>query len=159
MVRYHTARRDSHAQQGRPGGGLVAPAGGGRFLRGAGSGRAMRRQRGMTMIGMLLIMAMAGLIGYAGLRLVPLYLNYIKVARSMNAAAADFKSDSPDQGAVRRSLEKHWQIEDITGVEAKDVEIVKDDSGMSLHVAYDDSAPSLANVSVAVHFDKTVKVQ
>jgi hypothetical protein len=119
----------------------------------------MRRQRGVTMIGMLLIMAMAGLIGYAGLRLVPLYLNYIKVARSMNAAAAEFKSDTPDQGAVRRSLDKHWQIEDITGVESKDVEIVKDDNGLSLHVAYDDSAPYIANMSVTVHFDKSVKVQ
>jgi len=118
-----------------------------------------RPQRGMTMIGMLLIMAMAGLIAYAGLRLFPLYLNYIKVARSMNAAASEFKSDNPDQGAVRRSLEKHWQIEDISAVEAKDVEIVKDDNGLSLHVVYDDSAPYIANVSIAVHFDKSVKVQ
>lgn len=121
--------------------------------------RGMRRQQGMTMIGMLLILGMAGLIVYAGLRLAPLYLNYIKVARSMNAAAADFRSDNPDQGAVRRSLEKHWQIEDISGVDAKDVEILKDDSGVSLHVAYDDSAPYIGNVSVLVHFDKSVKVQ
>jgi hypothetical protein len=117
------------------------------------------RQRGMTMIGMLLVLALVGLIGYAGLRLAPLYLNYIKVARSMNAAAADFKSDNPDPGIVRRSLEKHWQIEDITAVEAKEVEIVKDDSGVVLHVAYDDSAPYMGNISLTVHFDKSVKVQ
>ncbi len=158
MVTYHTARRDSRAQQVCPNG-FVPAAGGGRPRRGAGSGLAKRRQRGVTMIGMLLIMGMAGLIGYAGLRLIPLYLNYIKVARSMNAAAAEFKSDTPDQAAVRRSLDKHWQIEDITGVESKDVEIVKDDNGLSLHVAYDDSAPYIANVSVTVHFDKSVKVQ
>ena len=29
----------------------------------------------------------------------------------------------------------------------------------TMHVAYDDSVPYIANVSLAVHFDKTVKVQ
>jgi hypothetical protein len=122
--------------------------------------RGMRRhQHGMTLMGILFILALVGLIGYAGLRLTPLYLNYIKVARSMDAAAGEFKSDNPDPGAVRRSLEKHWQIEDISGVEAKEVEIVKDDNGVALHVAYDDVAPYISNVSLSVHFDKTVKVQ
>jgi hypothetical protein len=56
-------------------------------------------------------------------------------------------------------LEKHWQIEDISSVDSKDVEIVKNEGGVSLHVAYDDLAPYISNVSLAVHFDKTVKVQ
>jgi Domain of unknown function (DUF4845) len=118
-----------------------------------------RRQRGMTFIGLLCILTLVGLIGYAGLRLVPLYLNYMKVARSMDATASELKSDNPDPGAIRRSLEKHWQIEDIDAVLAKEVEIVKNESGVSLHVAYDDAAPYIQNVSLSVHFDKTVKVQ
>jgi len=113
----------------------------------------------MTFIGLLCILALVGLIGYAGLRLVPLYLNYMKVARSMDATAAELKSDNPDPGAIRRSLEKHWQIEDISSVEAKEVEIVKNEGGVSLHVSYDDAAPYIDNVSLSVHFDKTVKVQ
>jgi hypothetical protein len=120
---------------------------------------APRRQRGMTFIGLLCILALLGLIGYAGLRLVPLYLNYMKVARSMEATAAELKSDNPDPGAIRRSLEKHWQIEDISSVEAKEVEIVKNEGGVSLHVSYDDAAPYIDNVSLSVHFDKTVKMQ
>jgi len=67
---------------------------------------APRRQRGMTFIGLLCILALLGLIGYAGLRLVPLYLNYMKVARSMHATASELKSDNPDPGAIRRSLEE-----------------------------------------------------
>ncbi len=117
------------------------------------------RQGGMTFIGLLCVLGMLGLIAYAGIRLLPLYLNYMKVTRSMEAAAGEFKSDSPDAGAVRRSLEKHWQIEDISGVEAKEVEVTKDESGMVMHVAYEDSAPYISNVFLSVHFDKTVKVQ
>jgi type II secretory pathway pseudopilin PulG len=119
-----------------------------------------RRQQGMTLIGMLCVLAMAGSLLYAGIVITPLYLNYLKVVRSMQAAAADFKgTDTVDQVAVRRSLEKHWQIEDIDSVDYKDVEITKDDSGTSLHVAYDASASYVANLSLTLHFDKTVKAQ
>src|SRR5260370_8715068 len=93
---------------------------------------ARRRQRGMTFIGMLCILALVGLIGYAGLRLVPLYLNYMKGARSMDATASELKSDNPDPGAIRRSLEKHCQIEDISTLEAKEVQIAKNNGGLSL---------------------------
>ncbi len=116
-------------------------------------------QKGVTFIGLLCILALVGLIGYGGIRLAPLYLNYMKVARTMDAAAAEFKSDAPDAASVHKSLERHWEIEDITGVDYKDIEVRKDDNGLVLHVAYDDAAPYIANVSLSVHFDKTVKVQ
>src|SRR5258708_39838844 len=80
-----------------------------------------RYQRGMTFIGLLCILALVGVIGYAGLRLVPLYLNYMKVARSMDATAGEFKSDNPDPGGMRRPLEKHWQIPGISTLDHKDV--------------------------------------
>ncbi len=123
------------------------------------SGNMGGSQRGMTFIGLLCVLALVGVIGYAGLRLVPVYLNYMKVARTMDSVATEFKSDNPDAGGIRRSLERHWSIEDITAVDFKDIEIVKEDNGVSMHVAYDDAVPYLANVSLSVHFDKTVKVQ
>ncbi len=52
---------------------------------------------------------------YAGIRLVPVYLNYMKVARTLDATATEFKGDNPDPAAIRRSLDRHWEIEDITG--------------------------------------------
>jgi hypothetical protein len=118
-----------------------------------------RRQRGMTFIGLLCILALVGLIGYAGLRLIPIYLNYMKVSRTMEAVGAEAKGENPDPGNIRRLLERHWAIEDPTGIDVKDIEIVKDESGVSLHAAYDDAAPYIANVSLSVHFEKTVKVQ
>ena len=119
-----------------------------------------RRQRGMTFIGMLCILAMAGVIVYAGVRLVPVYLNYMNIVKTMETTASEAKGENPDPGAIRNSLERHWEITTISAVDYKDVEITKDeDGGVSLHVVYDDSEPYLGNVSLAVHFDKTVKVR
>jgi hypothetical protein len=121
----------------------------------------MRRdQQGMTLIGMLFVLALAGVILYAGMRLAPLYLNYMKVARSLNATAEEAKGENPDPANIRHLLSRHWQIESIDTVDEKDVEVTKDEDGVEeLHIAYDDSAPYIANVSLMVHFDKTVKVQ
>ena len=116
-------------------------------------------QAGMTFIGMLTILALVGLLGYGGIRLAPVYLNYMKIAHTMQSVATEFKGDNPDPAGIRRSLERHWSIEDVSGVDFKDIEVVKDDRGVSLHVAYDDSVPYIGNVSLLAHFEKTVKVQ
>jgi hypothetical protein len=118
-----------------------------------------QRQLGMTFIGLLCILVLVGTIGYAGVRLVPVYLNYMKLARTMESAASEFKGETGSLDGVRKSLDRHWAIEDITAVDQKDIEITKDDNGLQLHVAYDDAVPYIANVSLSVHFDKTVKVQ
>jgi hypothetical protein len=118
-----------------------------------------RRQQGMTFIGLLCVLGLVGVIGYAVIRLVPVYLNYMKIARTMEMTATEVRGDNPDPGNMRRILERHWTIEDPTAVDFKDIEITKGDNGVSMHVAYDDAVPYIANVSLSVHFDKTVKVQ
>jgi hypothetical protein len=122
-------------------------------------GSMRQPQLGMTFIGLLCILALVGAIGYAGVRLIPVYLNYMKLARTMESAASEFKGETGSLDGVRKSLDRHWAIEDITAVDQKDIEITKDDNGLQLHVAYDDAVPYIANVSLSVHFDKTVKVQ
>jgi hypothetical protein len=116
-------------------------------------------QQGMTLIGMLCVLVLAGVIVYAGIRLAPLYLNYLKIARTMDSVATEVKGDNPDPAEIRNLLSRHFNIEDPTGVTEKDIEITRDESGVQMHVAYDDSAPYVANVSLSVHFEKTVKVR
>jgi hypothetical protein len=122
-------------------------------------GSMRQPQLGMTFIGLLCILALVGAIGYAGVRLMPVYLNYMKLARTMESAASEFKGEASSVDGVRKSLDRHWAIEDITAVDQKDIEITRDDNGLQLHVSYDDTVPYIANVSLSVHFDKTVKVQ
>ena len=117
------------------------------------------RQRGMTFLGLLCVLALVGVIVYAGIRLVPVYINYMKVSSTLQSVAAEFKGGGADELGLRRSLEKHWGIEDITSVSFKDVEIKKSDGGLTMHVEYDDVVPYISNVSLSVNFDKTVKVE
>ncbi len=117
------------------------------------------RQRGMTFLGLLCVMALVGVVVYAGIRLVPVYINFMKVSSTMQSVASEFKGGGADELSLRRSLEKHWGIEDISTVSYKDIEIKKSDNGLIMHVDYDDVVPYISNVSLSVSFDKTVKVE
>ncbi len=117
------------------------------------------RQQGMTFIGLLCVLALAGLVVYAGIRLTPVYLNFMNMSRILQSVASEFKGEAPDQGRMRVSLEKHWSIDDITQVDVKDIEIKKDNDLVTMHVEYDHTVPYIGNVSLTAHFDKTVKVE
>lgn len=116
-------------------------------------------QQGMTFIGLLCVLALAGLVVYAGIRLAPLYLNYLKIARTMDSVATEVKGDNPDPGEIRAAIDRHFTIEDPTGVAVKDFEITKDDGRVQIHIAYDDPVPYIGNISLSAHFEKTVTVR
>jgi hypothetical protein len=83
----------------------------------------------------------------------------MKIARTMESVATEIKGENPDPAAIRALIDRHFTIDDPTGVEVKDIEITRDQDGVQMHVAYDDAVPYVANVSLSVHFDKTVKVR
>ena len=117
------------------------------------------RQRGMTFLGLLLIMAMAGVLVYAGIRLTPIYLNYMKVAHTLQSVSTELKGQTLDNFAIRRALERHWEVESIDRIQPDDVQIVQGDQTIALHVDYDDRVSFIGDVSLVVHFDKTVQMQ
>ena len=60
------------------------------------------RQRGVTFFGWLILLIPWAVVGYAGIRLAPVYLNYMKVVRALNLVESDAAgSDSP--ASIRRS--------------------------------------------------------
>lgn|ERR1039457_179213 len=115
-------------------------------------------QRGITFIGLLFIIVLVGIPVYAAIRLVPVYINYMGVARTLESLKSEFKG-APDPGAIRRSIDKHFQIDDTTGIESKDMEFTKDNGAVTVHAAYDDKVPFIGDVSLVVSFNKTVTIE
>lgn len=118
------------------------------------------RQTGITFIGWLFLLAPIAVVGYAGIRLVPVYLNYMKVAKVLEQTATENKGEttlSPD--AVRRSIYSRWNVEGITFPDAANIAISRDGSQWALEANYEDSVPMFAGISLVVHFDKRAVVE
>ena len=118
-----------------------------------------QRQRGMTFLGMLIVLALCGVVGLAGVRLFPVYLNYFKVVSTLKRVASEARAGGADEGSLRNSIDRHWNIEDITALNEKDVEIKRDNGVTTLHAAYEDKVPYIANVSLSVDFDTSVTIE
>ncbi len=116
------------------------------------------RQRGATFLGMVIIVAILGAALYAGIRLTPLYLEYMAVARALDQTAKEHQGEPTSPQGLRTSLDRRWTIEDIKSIAPKEIEIKKSPNGFAMRAYYRAEAPFVANVSLVVDFDKTVNV-
>jgi hypothetical protein len=112
------------------------------------------RERGVTAIGWLFLLTPIVIVGYAAVRLAPLYLNYMKVTRALDQAATDYRSGG-DPESIRRSVEKHFDIDMVQFPTTKDMKITREGDGWLLEMEYDDEAPLFSNIALHVSFDKT----
>jgi hypothetical protein len=115
------------------------------------------RQRGATFLGMVIIVAILGFGLYGAIRVFPLYMEYMAVVRAMEQTAKEGGGESPQ--ALRISLDRRWAIEDIKSLDPKDIEIKRQGNGYTMRAWYRAEAPFIANISLAVDFDKTVSTR
>ena len=115
------------------------------------------RQRGVTAIGWLFLLVPIAIVVYAGIRIAPLYLNYMKVTRALEQVASDYKGGGGDPTTIRNVVDKHFEIDMVDFPTTKDLKITRDGGGWVVEMAYDDEAPLFSNLSLHVTFDKKVR--
>src|SRR5580692_968398 len=121
----------------------------------------IRRQRGVTFIGWLILLIPMAILGYVAIRLVPIYLNYMRVAHSVEQTATEMKADDVATLTpllIRATLSKHFDIESITFPDIKDVSVTRDGTGWTIEAKFEDTAPLFGNISLVIDFDKVSKI-
>jgi hypothetical protein len=116
------------------------------------------KQSGITLIGFLFVLAIVAFFGYMGLKLVPSYLEYMGVVKSMTQIATS-GTDGKTLDQVRRDLEfkMGFQYVDDATIKPTDITVVHNTSGGSeLNVTYDKQIHFLYNIDFLLHFDKSV---
>lgn len=117
------------------------------------------RQQGMTFIGILVIIIVVGAWVYAGIRLVPKYLEFVRVASTLEKVRDEFSANpGSSEYMLRNAIERHFDIESVTVIDKNDIEIKKDGGFFHMRANYEDTVPLVANVSFLLTFDKTVEV-
>ena len=115
------------------------------------------RQLGVTAIGWLFLLTPVAIVVYAGIRLAPVYLNYMKVVKALDQAGGELKSGANPQ-SIRTTIDKHFEIDMVDYPTTQDMKITKDGGSWIVESQYDDEAPLFANLSLRVTFDKKVKI-
>lgn len=115
-----------------------------------------KRQAGITVIGFLFLASVFGLIGLGAMRLVPLYLQNMRLSTVLEDIERDMNGATPQ--AIRVEMEKRLSIEGVD-LPRENVNIEQVRDGYQVHVQYENRAPFIADIWFLVAFDKQVLVR
>jgi hypothetical protein len=120
---------------------------------------APSRQRGLTLLSLVFLLAVVGLLGIGGFRLLPVYLVDLKVQGALKSVSEQFDGMSTSPAELRRALSKRFDIEMIEGLRARDIDIERGKGEYLLVATYDREVPYLGNVYLRVKFDHRVSIR
>ena len=121
--------------------------------------RNKRQQAGMTTLGLIILVVFVGLFAFAGIRLTPVYLNYVKVVGVVDGVGKEFDGTGASRSAIRNSISRRFDIESVGIITAKDVKVTSVDGGFEVAATYSHKAPFIANISFVVDFDKRALIR
>jgi len=121
------------------------------------SGRA-RTQAGITVIGFLLLACVFGLIGLGGMRLVPIYLENMRLETILDDLEKDSARSSVSPQLIRTELAKRFSIEGVR-VPTENVKIAQVNEGFQVSIEYENRAPFIADIWFLVAFNKQVLIK
>lgn len=114
-------------------------------------------QRGVTLLSFLVTMAVAIVLGTLTLRLLPAYLNHYKIKSSLEALQSQPDWASGSREDIIGSLQKHWDVDSVDDVTARDIAITREGRSTRVRVAYDVTRPLFRNIDLVIHFDEAIE--
>lgn len=115
-----------------------------------------KRQRGITLIGFLIVLSVAGFFIYIGMKLLPVYSEYYSVVTAMKGVAEEPGIANRDPGAIRELFRRRFEIGYVDSVRPENIRILRDGTGPRLEVAYEVRRPLMFNLDFVAKFEKTV---
>ena len=113
----------------------------------------------MTTLGLIILVAFVGMFAFAGIRLAPIYLNYMKVVGVVDGVYKELDGQRATASDIRRSVSSRFDIESVSEIHARDVKVTKKENGYEVAATYSHKAPFIGNVAFVVDFDKRVLVR
>ena len=115
-----------------------------------------KRQRGITLIGFLIVLSVAGFFIYIGMKLLPVYSEYYSVVSAMKGVAEEPGIANRDPGAIRELFRRRFEIGYVESVRPENIRILRDSNGQRLEVTYEVRRPLMFNLDFVAKFEKTV---
>lgn len=122
--------------------------------------QGMYRQRGMTAISLVVLLAMIGFFVLIALRLFPIYLEHFKVVSHLEGFASEPNHHKFTDAEIHKSLRKRFDIDDVEHVTAEDIFIERPDRNtLIIAIEYEVRTAAIGNVDMIVSFVDEVEVR
>ncbi len=109
------------------------------------------KQRGLSLIGLMILLAIAGFIGLLGLKVLPTFTEY----RAILNAIKEAKANSTTVRDAQMSFDKNASASYIESISSKDLIIGREDGGLEISFAYDKKIPLFGPASLLIEYAGT----
>ncbi len=120
--------------------------------------RKMKRQKGMTAIGWVLVLLLIMVFAIVGIRLFPMYMDSFNVSTSMESLTTDPQARGKSALQIRTLLMKRLDINMVKDVSTQDITISRNRNGITLAVEYEVRRPLFGDLYLLLAFNKSVEI-
>jgi uncharacterized membrane protein YhiD involved in acid resistance len=116
-------------------------------------GALPRRQRGISIVGLIFFGLIVVVLLLIGAKLVPAVTEYIAIERAIQK----IKNEGTTVAQIREAFDRHAVIDDIKSISSKDLDITKDNDRVVISYAYAYQIQLLDNVRLVIDFAGTTR--
>jgi len=117
-----------------------------------------RHQQGITAIGFIILATIIAVMGFAALKLTPVYLEHMKIVSVLNDVKEDLDGQNATAGTIRAAIGKRLNVEMVSVLKSRDFEIKKSESGYTVRAQYENGVPYLGNLYLLAKFNNSVEI-
>lgn len=117
------------------------------------------RQRGITLLGALVMLGILGFFAFLVMRLFPVYSEYHSVTTAMKGLQGEPGVGQMTPEKIRELLNRRLYISYVESVKPNHVKITRSGTGYNLNIKYEVRRPLAYNLDFVASFDKTVELQ
>jgi hypothetical protein len=115
----------------------------------------MKRQKGVTISGLLFASIFLIVLALLGFKLVPVFLEYNAIQRAFRSVAEDPALQGASREQIRRAFVSRALVDDIKAITPEQIEIAREGNDLVLSSAYDVKVALFRNVSACLDFQPT----
>ncbi|HXV08717.1 MAG TPA: DUF4845 domain-containing protein [Burkholderiales bacterium] len=112
----------------------------------------MRTQRGLSLIGLLLVSAVVVMVALIGFKVLPAYIEYLAIKKAVTEIAYAPETRGGQANEVRKAFDRRATIDNITSITGQDLEVSKMGDGFEVIASYSVQVPLFGNVSACIDF-------
>lgn len=119
----------------------------------------IRKQRGLTLIGFGIVLALGIFFAYTGMKVIPIYLEYNALLNALKTVQSDPGAVDMTAGQVRNKIiNSLWVSYASNNIKREHIHISRSE-GIKIRVVYEVRKTWIGNIDLIAHFDKTVMLR
>jgi len=112
-----------------------------------------QQQRGMSILGMLIVLIMVGFFVMCAIRMAPPYFEYLSVKDIIVRIAMDPETEGESIGSIRRRIDSIFNTNQIYELKAKEVEVYSKRGKLYIDASYEVRVPVMGRIDAVMRFD------